>query len=294
MADTVKIVESCTFYVVHPDSKKLVSVTFYVATNDGSVLLSCKTTLALHIIQPRSILVYLPPWASLITSTMDHPKKTRQASLKVHSSKQEVSAQMQEVQGQATTSLSTNTVQKPGMNMLVTSKKQILSSYPDIFEGIGRFPVPLYHIQVAPNVTLKQTQCRPVPVNLKEVFKKEVDKILKAGIIKPVQETAPWINSFMLVEGKDRLGHLKLCICLDPTNLNKAAVREPYHFKTPEDIAHLIANCCIMMVCNCKKGYWHQELDEASSFLTTFNTELGRFWYTVKPFGITVAEDVFQ
>ena len=43
-----------------------------------------------------------------------------------------------------------------------------------------------------------------------------------------------------------------------------------------------------------KKGYWHQELDEASSFLTTFNTELGRFRNTVMPFGVTVAGDVFQ
>ena len=43
-----------------------------------------------------------------------------------------------------------------------------------------------------------------------------------------------------------------------------------------------------------KKGYWHQKLDEASSFLTTFNTEIGRFRYTVMPFRITVAGDVFQ
>ena len=70
---------------------------------------------------------------------MDHPKKTRQTSLKVHSSKQEVSTQMQEMQGQATTSVSTNAVQKPVMNTLVTSKEQVLSSYPDVFEGIGRF-----------------------------------------------------------------------------------------------------------------------------------------------------------
>ena len=106
----------------------------------------------------------------------------------------------------------------------------------------------------------------------------------------------------MLVEGKDKLGNLKLDICLDPTNLNRATVRELYHFKTPEDITHLIANCCVMTVCDacvmtvcdCKKGYWHQELDEASSFLTTFNTELGRFWYPVMPFCITVAGDVFQ
>ena len=52
-------------------------------------------------------------------------------------------------------------------------------------------------------------------------------------------------------------------------------MREPYHFKTPKDIAYMLADACIMSVCNCKKGYWHQELDEASSFLTTFNTELG-------------------
>ena len=46
-ADTVKIIGSCIFNVVQPDTKKLVPVTFYVANNDGSVLLSCKTTLAL-------------------------------------------------------------------------------------------------------------------------------------------------------------------------------------------------------------------------------------------------------
>ena len=98
----------------------------------------------------------------------------------------------------------------------------------------------------------------------------------------------------MLVEGEDKIGNLKLRICLDPTNLNKVIVREPYHFKTPEDIAYLLVHTCIMSVCDCKKGYWHQQLDEASSFLTTFNTELGRFRYTVMPFGAPVAGNVFQ
>ena len=51
-SDTVKIIGSCIFNVVHPDTKKLVPVTFYVANNDGSVLLSCKTTLALWLVQP--------------------------------------------------------------------------------------------------------------------------------------------------------------------------------------------------------------------------------------------------
>ena len=48
--DTVKIVGSCLFYLVHLDTKKLLDVTFFVAANDGRVLLSCKTTLMLGLI----------------------------------------------------------------------------------------------------------------------------------------------------------------------------------------------------------------------------------------------------
>ena len=70
---------------------------------------------------------------------------------------------------------------------------------------------------------------------------------------------------------------VKLRICLDPSNLNKAIIREPYHFRTPDDIAHHLADACILTICDCKKGYWHQALDEPSSYLTTFNTKIGRY-----------------
>ena len=77
--------------------------------------------------------------------------------------------------------------------------------------------------------------------------------MLQAGIIKPVKEATPWINSFILIEGKDKLGNSKLCMCLDLMNLSKAIVCEPYHFKALEDIAHFIANSCIMTVCDWKR-----------------------------------------
>ena len=87
--DTVKSNGFCTFYLVHLDIKKLIEVTFYVAVNNGSMLLSCKTTLLLGLIQPRTRLDYLPPRASLITSSADHPKKTKAV---LHTTNQEVSA----------------------------------------------------------------------------------------------------------------------------------------------------------------------------------------------------------
>ena len=145
-----------------------------------------------------------------------------------------------------------------------------------------------------PGVTPKQTPCRLIPIHLKDAFQQEISKLLQAGILIPVTQATPWINSFIPVKSKDSQGQTKLHICLDPTNLNKTMMREPYHFCTPEDISHLLADACMLTICDCKKEYWHQLLDEASSYLTTFNTELGRYRFTVMPFGISVAGDVFQ
>ena len=170
----------------------------------------------------------------------------------------------------------------------------IIREYLDVFQGIGQFPGADYHIHIDPSIPPKQTPCQPIPIHLKETFQQEINKMQQARILVPVHKATPWINSFILVESKDRTGSLKLHICLDPTNLNKVIIREPYHFRTPEDIAHLLADACIMTVCDCKKGYWHQKLDEASSYLTTFNMEIGHYRYTVMPFGINVAGDIFQ
>ena len=46
--DTGKIVGSFMFYLVHPDTEKLMDVTLFVAVNDGSILLSHKITLMLR------------------------------------------------------------------------------------------------------------------------------------------------------------------------------------------------------------------------------------------------------
>ena len=169
--------------------------------------MACKTTLMLGLIQPRTRLDYLPPKASLITSSDDCPKKTKST---LFVQLQEVSAQRS--RHEVATQMPR---QKHAVPKLVTSKEQILCEYPDVLEGIGSFPGPPYHIQIDPSVTPEQTPCHPIPVHIKEVFKQEVDKMLQAGVLKPVHEATPWINSFVLVESKDKLGNLKLCICLD-------------------------------------------------------------------------------
>ena len=42
---------------------------------------------------------------------------------------------------------------------------------------------------------------QPIPVHLKEAFKKEIDKVLQVGVY---NQATPWINSFVPVESKDK------------------------------------------------------------------------------------------
>ena len=175
----VNILGKCQFYMLHPDNKKPQPVTFYVASNEGSVLLSCTTLLVLNLIQARPHLDYLPPRTKLITSAADHPALTKHTA---HQAKATVKPKEPQ--------------SKP--MMIVTNKSDIKEHYQDVFEGVRHFPGKPYHIQVDPKVPPKQTPVRPIPVHLKEAFKQELDKMLQAGYIKSVHAATPWINSFVI------------------------------------------------------------------------------------------------
>ena len=86
--DIVKIIGMCYFYIVHPKSKKLMKVLFFVAKENGSILLSCRTTMELGLIKPCVHIDYLPPKARLLTSTCDQPSKTRMHRPNIHCTKE--------------------------------------------------------------------------------------------------------------------------------------------------------------------------------------------------------------
>ena len=110
----------------------------------------------------------------------DHPKKTKQAQPSVH--------RLQQVAAQSKHQAETTQTKEQQVSKLITSKDQIMIQYPDVFEGSGKFPGPPYTKHLEPSIQPKQTPCWPVPIHLKESFKKEIDKMLQAGVFKPVTE----------------------------------------------------------------------------------------------------------
>ena len=105
-------------------------VTLFAARNEGSVLLSCITTIVLGLIQLSARFDYLLPRASLITSSVDHPKKTK-CQVAVHNSKTTCMVPLWK-----------NVVPKSEIPNLITSKEQILQNYPNVLRGLADFQAP--------------------------------------------------------------------------------------------------------------------------------------------------------
>ena len=64
-------------FVVHPDTKFLHELTFQVTSHEGSVIVSCATSLELGLIHLQKNLDEFPEECSLIYNTVDMPKKKK-------------------------------------------------------------------------------------------------------------------------------------------------------------------------------------------------------------------------
>ena len=112
----------------------------------------------------------------------------------------------------------------------------------------------------------------------------------KLKVITPVIEPTEWMSSMVAVKKKDKND---IRIYIDPRDLNVALQREHYPMRPIEEVLKHIPNAKYVTVLDASNAYWQIQLDEASSYLTTFSTPYGRYRFLRMPFGLKSAE-VFQ
>ena len=88
-----------------------------------------------------------------------------------------------------------------------------------------------------------------------------MDRIIKLDVIEPVSEPTEWVNPLVTVEKPN----VKLRVCLDPRDLNKAIKKQHYKLPTAEEL--------------------FSEMTGAPS---------GRFCFKRLPYGILSASEIFQ
>ena len=170
------------------------------------------------------------------------------------------------------------------------SAEDITAAYPDVFgDGIGTLPGE-QHLRTDPSVSPHINPMRRVPHSVVEPLKEELKAMEAKGVIKRVQEPTAWESSLVVTRKSN--GNLRVCI--DPKHLNVALERERYPMKTIEDILPKLQKCKVFSVVDLKSGYWHVQLDDESSRLTTFKSPNGRYCWLRLPFGLKVSAEIFQ
>ena len=145
-------------------------------------------------------------------------------------------------------------------------------------------------LDVDPNVSPRALPCRKVPIALQDEVKRDLDNLVKRGVVIPINEPTKWISQMATV----RKANGKLRLCIDPQPLNVALMREHYKLSTFDDVLPKLHNAKVFSKIDTKEAYWHVKLDEQSSKLTTMITPSGRYRWARLPFGLKVSSEHFQ
>ena len=163
-----------------------------------------------------------------------------------------------------------------------------LRDFPELTRTTGTLPGK-YTIKIDPDAKGVVHPVRRQPAALREKILDKLAEMVRDGYITKVDQPTEWVSSMVVVTRKD-----KIRICIDPSDLNKAIKREHHPMRTIEEVISTIPGAKVFSVLDAKSGFLQIELDEASSFLTTFNTPIGRFRWLRLPFGIKCAPEIFQ
>ena len=165
-----------------------------------------------------------------------------------------------------------------------------LDAHADLFAGLGRLRNHEYDISVRDDVAPVKCPPRSIPHTLRNKVKAELERMESMGVIERINGPTDWVSAMIVVHKP--VGRVR--ICLDPRGLNMAIRREHYPMPTFEQISARMPNARVFSKFDATSGYWQLPLTNKSSFLTTFNTQFGRYRYKVMPFGISSASEIWQ
>ena len=163
----------------------------------------------------------------------------------------------------------------------------IMKQYPTLFDGLDK-------LEGEYKITLREdakpfalTVPRKVPLPLLYETKKEIERMLELGVIRPVQEPTDWCAPIVIVPGKVRL-------CVDLTKLNLSVKREIHPLPSVENTLGKLGNSKVFSKLDANSAFWQRTLSESSQLLTTFITPWGRYCFLRLPYGITTGSEQFQ
>ena len=169
-----------------------------------------------------------------------------------------------------------------------SAQSELSRDFPELVKTTGTL---LREYQLSTDESVP-TVIHPVRKLTAAIKPKAVEKLREMesnGYITKVDRPTEWVSSMVVsVKGK------KIRICIYPRDLNRAIKREHHPMKTIEDVISDISKAKIFSVLDAKSEFLQVQLDEKSSYLTTFHTPIGKYRWLRLPFGIKSAPEIYQ
>ena len=145
-----------------------------------------------------------------------------------------------------------------------------LDEFPELKHTNGTLPEE-YSIKLKAGAkVVHPSRRRPPPLHGKVIEK--LHEMEADGHIVKVENPTEWVSSMTVSVRND-----KVPICIDPKDLNAASRREHYPMRTVQEMIADIPEAKIFSKPNANSGFLQIHFDEASSFLATFNTQIGKY-----------------
>ncbi len=166
------------------------------------------------------------------------------------------------------------------------------NSPPEVVHALLSMHEEPVRIKLRPGAVPVQIPPRRVPIALREKVKKELDRMVKIGVIRPVNEPTEWVHP-MIVTDKPRNPDA-VRVCIDPRHLNPFIERATFQIPNFETIMAEISSATVMSTIDLESGFWQAPVTEDSIPLLTFGTPWGRYQYLRLPFGLSNAPEEFH
>ncbi|CAG9126955.1 unnamed protein product [Plutella xylostella] len=179
-------------------------------------------------------------------------------------------------------------------NVSIQDKNQyvneLYSRYGEVWNGeLGCFTGGRARLHVREGAAPVFCRARPLPYALRARVDAELDRMLRDGVIEPV-ETSDWATPLVIANKAD--GSLRLCADYKVT-LNRVLAIDKYPVPKIEDLFTNLNGTNIYSKIDLSQAYNQVLLDETSQF-TVINTHRGLFKYNRLVYGLSSSPGIFQ
>jgi hypothetical protein len=167
---------------------------------------------------------------------------------------------------------------------------QVLQKNNEMFNGtLGVYPHKKVHIDIDPNAKPVHSRPYPVPWIHLKTFKKELNHLVRIGILAAQQESE-WVSPSLIILKKNGRIHW----ISNLRHLNKVIRRKQYPLPIITDILHKRSWYKFFTKLDLSVQYYTFELDKESQDLCTIITPFGKYKYSRLPIGLKCSPDIVQ